>query len=534
MLGGWGQAAAQPWQSAEAWASAAVSSVGQYDLSPLEIPPDVESSFQIIPFLEDATEQQFMYRLSEVLFQRLPRLAKDRCLDNEPQPDRLARTWELAARLVLAAERRELQMKVLVCSAVTVTVVCYAYTILFGFDINFEARPCEGMYAPMAWTRRPWAYLCRWSDVLKYVNAILPVVTLALTVKLCLPTSLQHSKQAVWLRSAAREIVREIYRYRTGLGNYGTPLSRWMNSPATLTPQSDDFGTQSTHLTFDEFLARVAERTRLNTGIVVDSLLAPSASDVKSFQESMIGSTVPPARKAVDESAPSTPRSNSTHTPRSPMLMMEAGLGGMTTADREDGTCRMSHQDYVRFRLTGQRDHLMSKRDTMKCKYELYWAFIIVCTVGAAVFAVMRMNLTMLVCMASLTGAMVCCDLGDVPLRLKTTSAVVRVLDDYLEQWEELNDREQHSPAKLQALVDGVEEVILLEDPFYLDDHMSLRARNLYEGQLVEIPDETDSAAYPMSLPESCKRLVGPRTGAPPPGGRGSQPQALNLKALMA
>merc|ERR1712183_691358 len=104
---------------------------------------------------------------------------------------------------------------------------------------------------------------------------------------------------------------------------------------------------------------------------------------------------------------------------------------------------------------------------------------------------------------------MVLCDLGEVPLRLKTTSEVVQVLEDYLDQWEALSEREKHSPANFQALVNGVEEVLLLEYPFYLDDHMSLRGRNLFEGQLVEIPDDFDNPVALHEVHRTAQRFAG-------------------------
>merc|ERR1719335_117706 len=150
----------------------------------------------------------------------------------------------------------------------------------------------------------------------------------------------------------------------------------------------------------------------------------------------------------------------------------------------------------------------------MKCGYEIYWAFMVVVTVGSGILAYLRMNLTMVVAMAVLTGAMTLCDLGEIPLRIKTTSAVVNELEELLEQWQGLSEREKNSPAKFKLLVDGVEESLLLEDPFYLDDHMSLRGRNLYEGQLVEIPDELDNPVVLHELRRTAARFEGPRIGS--------------------
>jgi hypothetical protein len=482
---------------------------GALDLSPIDVPQDVALSCQVVPFLEDTQEQDFQARLTEVITKRLPKAIDDHSEDRKPHPDRLHRVWELATRLMMAAERREIRMKYMVTTAVVLMGICVSYAIMNGYDANFEHRPCEPLYSPIGWGVVPklWTYICFFDYICDYGNAALPILASALVMKICLPTSLQHSRQAVWLRSAAGEIVHEIYKYRTGSGIYAHPLHKLASLNTKLDDTSSD-SSRSHHITFDETIAKISERALLNTGIQVDSLYPCKPYDVKRFKGSMIGH-YKPLNILGDEPPDFFEGGLEGNTPRSPLIKGR----GMTYEDRDEGVCNMTHHDYLNFRVFGQRELLLAKKNKAKCAYELYWAFIIVMSVGAATCAAVRLNLTMLVCLVSLTGAMVCCDLGEVPLRLKTTSAVIRVLDDYLEQWEGLSDREQCAPAKFQALVDGVEEVLLLEDPYYLHDRMSLRGQNLYEGHLIEIPDELDTPMQTI-LPRSAHRLPGPRCGA--------------------
>merc|ERR1740138_491123 len=76
--------------------------------------------------------------------------------------------------------------------------------------------------------------------------------------------------------------------------------------------------------------------------------------------------------------------------------------------------------------------------------------------------------------MIGLTAVLVVVDMDHMPLRLKQTGTAIQVLGEYLAAWERLGPRERKTHAKLHALVDGVEDIILKEDPFYLSDIMAI------------------------------------------------------------
>merc|ERR1740121_1490594 len=72
----------------------------------------------------------------------------------------------------------------------------------------------------------------------------------------------------------------------------------------------------------------------------------------------------------------------------------------------------------------------------------------------------------------------------DTPTKLRQTKAVIRVMNEYLAVWERLPLIEKSSPVSLEALVSGVENVILKEDPLYVSNAFAVRATNVELGRL--------------------------------------------------
>merc|ERR1719181_485738 len=206
-----------------------------------------------------------------------------------------------------------------------------------------------------------------------------------------------------------------------------------------------------------------------NTGIDVDCLEKPSAKEIKQFLNERLTTPENP-----------TPMQEQPNTARSYTRVgdNESVVSGMSTrstiASMDDGKSLLNAEEYVHFRLIGSRERFQEKRRTQKFKYEMWWVLIILMTIGASSCSVMRLNLSMLMCMVVLTSVMAVVDMDHMPLRLKQTGTAIQVLGEYLAAWERLSPRERKTHAKLHALVDGVEDIILKEDPFYLSDFMAI------------------------------------------------------------
>lgn len=69
--------------------------------------------------------------------------------------------------------------------------------------------------------------------------------------------------------------------------------------------------------------------------------------------------------------------------------------------------------------------------------------------------------------------------MDNMPMRLRQTGTVIQVLTEYLAAWERLSPRERRTQAKIHALVDGVEDIILKEDLFYLSDFMAVHSSSV-------------------------------------------------------
>jgi hypothetical protein len=459
---------------------------GPYDLSPIEVPREVDSqtlaTCEIVPFLEEPSEEGFYHKVSDLLGRKLPKLAsvQNRASDTPGvmmqvgHMDRLHFFWEVATRLCKTADSRSFRRKLLSYIAVIILVVAFQYAIFFGYDepeLEYDAsfeRPCFRRLSPVHWLGSVWFRVCPYQSIIRYVHAFLPAFSVALLMKLNMPLTLAYDEHGRWLRSAGADIVREVYRYRTGVGVYRPVAHKWSKSSASPTHGGETTYTpRSPHIIFEERSEVIQARVLTNTGIEVDSLAKPTNQEILNFKSDML--TTP------ENPAPTPEKQTGTYT--------RVGDGESDTsrqstrsliASIDDGKSHMSAEEYVHFRLIGSRERFQEKRARQKCRYELWWVLIIVMTISASAFSLMRMNLSMLLCMVILTAIMVVVDLDRMPLRLKQTGAAIQVLGEYLAAWERLSPRERKTHAKLHALVDGVEDIILKEDPFYLSDYMAI------------------------------------------------------------
>jgi hypothetical protein len=384
--------------------------------------------------------------------------------------------WEVATRLCKTADLRNARRKVLQYAAVLTLFIAYQYAVFFGYD---EPRPCEEILSPVHWLRTVWVAVCPYSPWIRLIHALLPALSVAVLMKLNMPITLDYDEHARWLRSAAADIIREVYRYRCGVGEYRPVACRWSKSTAASSQagDADSVLARSPHLIFEKNFRAIRARVLTNTEVDVDALPIASTREVLAFKSTSLTTpqdlqSTPPLKPIAGESAGLS--SDNTYTPigdGAQDAYPQVTRPLITSVD--DGKCPLNAEEYVHFRLIGSRERFQEKRRRQKLRYEAWWALIIVNTVLASFFSVMRMNLSMLMCMVFLTSAMVVVDMDNMPMRLRQTGTVIQVLTEYLAAWERLSARERRTQAKIHALVDGVEDIILKEDLFYLPDFMA-------------------------------------------------------------
>jgi hypothetical protein len=455
---------------------------GSYDLSPVEVPREVDSqtlaSCEIVPFLEDATDEGFYHRLSDLLCRKLPRLAsvQNRASDSAgammlATMERVDHYWELASRLHKTADKRHHRRKLLQHVAVWAMLIAYLYAIFFGYDVpegrGAPVRPCEADMSPVHWLGSIWKRVCPYQNWIRYIHAFVPAISVAMLMKLSMPITLAYDEHGRWLRSASADVIREIYRYRTHVGPYRPIPHRWSKSTATPHHMQDSsYVPRAPPIIFEERSEKIQGHVLTNTGIEVDHLAKPSKREIEDFRKASLSKP-----SGMTSAEPGPPGNGSSYA--------RVGDGDQpVTSPRietiDDGKSLLHGEEYVAVRLIGTRERFEEKRARQLLRYQCWWAMIIFFTIAASIYSVMRWNLSMLMSMVVLTSLMVFVDMDHMPLRLKHTGTAIQVLGEYLAAWEKLTPRERKTHAKLHSLVDGVEDIILKEDPHYMSDFMAI------------------------------------------------------------